>query len=75
MLVLTRRAGEQILIDKGQIQIKVLYERNGVVAIGILAPSHIDVDRKEIFMRKLVNQEAKKSSMSDRISACDRISA
>ena len=57
MLVLTRRVGEQILIDKGQILIKVLYERNGNIAIGIQAPAHIDVDRKEIFMRKQVNLE------------------
>ena len=55
MLVLTRRVGEEILIDKGQIQVKVLYERNGIIAIGIHAPDHIDVDRKEIFMRRLVN--------------------
>lgn len=63
MLVLTRRVGEQILIDKGQILIKILYERNGNVAIGIQAPAHIDVDRKEIFLRKQVNQDdAKKSA-------------
>lgn len=52
MLVLTRRIGEQILIDKGQIEIKMLYVRNGHIAVGIKAPAHIDVDRKEIFLRK-----------------------
>lgn len=52
MLVLSRRIGEQILIDKGQIEIKILYIRNGQIALGIKAPSHIDVDRKEIFTRK-----------------------
>lgn len=52
MLVLTRRIGEQILIDKGQIEIKILHIRHGQVAIGINAPSHIDVDRLEIFIRK-----------------------
>ncbi len=57
MLVLTRRIGEQIYIDKGLIQIKILYERNGHVAVGIKAPSHIEVDRKEIFMRKHISQE------------------
>lgn len=66
MLVLTRRVGEQILIDKGQIQIKVLYERNGVIAIGVQAPSHVDVDRKEIYMRKLLNQEPPKPVISKR---------
>jgi carbon storage regulator len=63
MLVLTRRVGEQILIDKGRIQIKVLHECNGEIAIGIQAPSHIDVDRKEIYMRKLVNQEPPKKTV------------
>lgn len=52
MLVLTRRIGEQILIDKGLIEIKILYIRNGHVAIGIQAPAHIDVDRSEIFLKK-----------------------
>jgi carbon storage regulator len=52
MLVLTRRIGEEILIDKGQIQIKILYVRKGHVAVGINAPSKIDVDRKEIYLRK-----------------------
>lgn len=52
MLVLTRRNGEQILIDKGRIIVKVLYQRRGVVALGIQAPPHVDVDRHEIFLRK-----------------------
>lgn len=57
MLVLTRKKGEQILIDKGQIEIHVIYQRRGVVALGIKAPPHIDVDRKEIFLRKQTNPE------------------
>lgn len=52
MLVLTRKVGEQILINKGEIQIKVLYERNGSVALGVQAPAHVDVDRKEVFLKK-----------------------
>ncbi|WP_419420708.1 carbon storage regulator [Legionella sp. D16C41] len=52
MLILTRRIGEQILIDKGQIEIKILYIRRGNIAVGIKAPKHIDVDRKEIFLKK-----------------------
>lgn len=57
MLVLTRRVGEQIFIDKGQIQIKILFVRNGNIALGIQAPSHIDVDREEIYYRKQDNPE------------------
>ena len=55
MLVLTRRVGEQILINKGQIEIKVLYVRKGHIAIGINAPSNIEVDREEIYLRKQTN--------------------
>lgn len=61
MLILTRRAGEQVVIDKGQIQVKVLYERNGIVALGIHAPPHVDIDRQEIFLQKLVNPSAPKT--------------
>ncbi len=57
MLVFTRRKGEKIFIDKGQIQIQVIYQRRGVVALGIKAPRHIDVDREEIFLRKQANPE------------------
>ena len=52
MLVLTRRIGERIVIDNGKIEIALLYKRGNQVAFGIQAPSHIDVDRKEIFLRK-----------------------
>jgi carbon storage regulator len=56
MLILTRRIGEEIFIDKAQIKIKVIYARNGSVAIGINAPKSIDVDRKEIYLRKRLNE-------------------
>lgn len=59
MLVLTRKKGEQVLIGKGQIKIKVLYQRRGVVALGINAPPHIDVDREEIFLRKEASLQQK----------------
>lgn len=52
MLVLIRRAGEQIFINKGQIVVKVLKERNGNVYVGIKAPRHITVDREEVFISK-----------------------
>ncbi|WP_058535368.1 carbon storage regulator [Legionella saoudiensis] len=57
MLVLTRRVGEQILINKGEIEVKVLYEHNGIITLGVRAPAHIDVDRKEVFLRKQTNAE------------------
>ncbi|HAT1956941.1 TPA: carbon storage regulator [Legionella pneumophila] len=57
MLVLTRRVGEQIFINKGQIEIKILYVRKGHIAVGIKAPSSVEVDRKEIYLRKLANPQ------------------
>lgn len=59
MLVLTRRNGEQILINKGQIIIKVLYQHKGVVTFGIQAPSDVDVDRHEIFIKKQEESKGK----------------
>ena len=52
MLVLTRKMGEEILLDNGRIKFKILYERNGTVAIGINAPSSVDIDRKEFILKK-----------------------
>lgn len=52
MLKLSRRIGQQIFIKKGQIEIHILYIKDGQVGLGIKAPKHIDVDRKEIFLLK-----------------------
>ena len=57
MLVLTRRVGEQIFLNKGQIKVKILFIRNGNVAIGIQAPPDVDVDREEIYYLKQENDE------------------
>jgi carbon storage regulator len=59
MLVLTRRAGEQILINKGEVRIKVLCERNGTVALGVQVSAHMNVDRKEIFTKKMIQAKHK----------------
>ena len=52
MLVLTRKVGERIVMNNGQIEIVFLSRRGNNVAFGIQAPPHIDVDRKEIFISK-----------------------
>lgn len=52
MLVLMRRIGEEILMDGGQIRIKILNIKGGNIAIGIQAPNRIDVDRREIYFKK-----------------------
>ncbi|MBA2648204.1 MAG: carbon storage regulator [Legionella sp.] len=57
MLVLTRRVGEQIFLDKGRIKIKVLFARKGNIALGIQAPPHVDIDREEIYHLKQDNAD------------------
>lgn len=56
MLVLTRKIGQQVLIGNGVIQIKVLKVDNGIISIGFNAPSHIDIDREEIYLKKIIKR-------------------
>ncbi|STX28446.1 Carbon storage regulator [Legionella beliardensis] len=58
MLILIRRIGEEIYIDKGRIKITLLHEKDGLIGIGVRAPKNIEVDRKEIFIRKVVAQHS-----------------
>ncbi len=55
MLVLTRRAGESIMIDS-EIELKVLKIRGSQVHLGIEAPKHAAVHRKEVWLR-IQNEE------------------
>jgi carbon storage regulator len=50
--MLYRKKGEEIFINKGQIIIKVIASENGETLLGVHAPQHIEIDRKEIFLRK-----------------------
>ena len=50
MLVLTRRAGESIMIDN-DIELKVLKIRGSQVHLGIDAPKKAAVHRKEVWLR------------------------
>jgi len=50
MLVLTRRAGESIMIDD-EIELKVLMIRGSQVHLGIDAPRNSAVHRKEVWIR------------------------
>jgi carbon storage regulator len=47
MLILSRRPGEQIVIE-GNIRLSVIAVRGGQVRLGIAAPQEIPVDRKEV---------------------------
>lgn len=54
MLILTRRIGEQIIIDD-EIEITVLGAKGNQVRLGINAPDHISVHREEVY-RRLIEQ-------------------
>lgn len=58
MLVLTRRKNEEVWLDNGRIKVRVIYARRGNVALGFSAPGNVDVDRKEIFLRKQENPDS-----------------
>jgi carbon storage regulator len=48
MLVLTRKLNETILIDGGEITIRVVDIRGGRVRLGIEAPQHVRIERQEL---------------------------
>ncbi|AWM35942.1 Carbon storage regulator [Gemmata obscuriglobus] len=50
MLVLTRKTGQEIIID-GNIRITVTACGDGRVKLGIKAPSNIKIDRAEVAAR------------------------
>jgi carbon storage regulator len=51
MLVLTRRVGEEIVID-GCIRVTVLDARHNKVRLGVSAPANVRVDRDEVHERR-----------------------
>lgn len=62
MLVLARKTGEAIIIGDN-IELQVLEIEGDTVKIGIEAPRHIDIFRKEIYVAiQHANQEAAKTS-------------
>ncbi|MBV1906389.1 MAG: carbon storage regulator CsrA [Pseudomonadales bacterium] len=64
MLVLTRRAGESIMIDD-EIELKVLKIRGSQVHLGIEAPKRASVHRKEVWLRiqeEITHKEASNDS-------------
>ncbi len=51
MLILTRRIGEEIVID-GSIRVAVIRIRGGAVRLSIRAPDAVRVDRSEVHDRR-----------------------
>jgi|SRR6516162_7797066 carbon storage regulator len=51
MLVLSRRVGEEIVIND-HIRITVVMVKRGTVRLGVTAPEHVRVDRQEVAARR-----------------------
>jgi carbon storage regulator len=51
MLVLTRRAGEKIVLTGG-IEFVILAVNGSQVRVGVAAPPHVTIDREEIAEKK-----------------------
>jgi carbon storage regulator len=63
MLVLTRQVGEEIVID-GNIRVMVVAVSGGKIRLGIVAPSSVTIDRKEVHDRRTEFEWAQPSSVS-----------
>ena len=50
MLILSRKKDESIIID-GNIEIKIIEIEDGKIRIGIEAPKHIEILRKELYIK------------------------
>jgi carbon storage regulator len=55
MLVLSRRTGEEIVIDGG-IRIRVVSVKGNQVRIGVSAPRSVAVDRQEVAERRALDE-------------------
>jgi carbon storage regulator CsrA len=49
MLLFTRGIGEEILLNQGDIKIKIITTINNKVVIGVQIPRQIQVERKKAF--------------------------
>jgi carbon storage regulator len=62
MLVLTRRLGEEIVID-GNIRVTVVGVKGDKVRIGISAPDSVVVDRQEVHRRREFSAPARSAQV------------
>ncbi|KKO54966.1 carbon storage regulator CsrA [Paenibacillus sp. DMB20] len=64
MLVLSRKVGESIVIGD-QIEVTVLSVEGETVRVGIKAPKHVDIFRKEVYLSiQESNQESAKPTQA-----------
>jgi carbon storage regulator len=68
MLVLTRKSGEELLVPKHGIAIKVLEIRGNKVRLGITAPADTTVYRHEVWARLQAFHEEGKTPLVEEVS-------
>ena len=56
MLVLSRRINESVMID-GEIEVTIVEVKGEQIRLGIKAPRHVTVDRKEVAEAKAKDRE------------------
>ena len=61
MLILTRRPSE-ILVISGGIRVHVMAINGNQVRIGVEAPKDVEVDREEIYLRKLASKKTQSNN-------------
>lgn len=61
MLVLTRKTGESIMIGD-DIEITILSSKNDQIKIGIKAPKHLDIFRKEL-LEQITDENVKAATI------------
>lgn len=59
MLMLRRKPGEQVIVNNGQMRVKVISVNNNEVVLGFNAPTHIAINREEVEQQISFMQSAK----------------
>ncbi|HAT2150924.1 TPA: carbon storage regulator [Legionella pneumophila] len=54
MMVLSRKIGEKVLVDNGEIEVKVLCSKGNKILLGFKVPANMEVEREEDYLRKIL---------------------
>ncbi|WP_010654225.1 carbon storage regulator [Fluoribacter dumoffii] len=54
MVVLSRKIGEKVFVDDGEIEVKVLCSKGNKILLGFKVPANMEVEREEDYLRKIL---------------------